>query len=112
MKTLKFRETLAKQILKGEKNSTWRFFDEKNISVGDDVSLLVWETKEEFAKAKVISVEEKKLCDLNEEDWKGHERFSSDEEMLRTFSDYYKREITKDTLVKVVKFKLLIDHII
>ena len=60
MKTLKFREILARQILSGEKNSTWRFFDEKNLSKGDEVSLLVWENKKEFAKARIFSVEEKK----------------------------------------------------
>ena len=81
MKTLKFREKLSKLILKGEKNVTWRIFDDKDISEGDDVSFLIWETKEEFAKAKILSVKETMLGKLTEEDWEGHERFSSNEEM-------------------------------
>ncbi|MEK6889082.1 MAG: hypothetical protein AABW80_03155 [Nanoarchaeota archaeon] len=31
MKTIKFRESLSKLILKGEKNSTWRLFDDKDM---------------------------------------------------------------------------------
>lgn len=54
MKTLKLRESLSKLILQGKKNTTWRLFDDKNLSKGDVVSFLVWETKKEFAKARLL----------------------------------------------------------
>jgi len=107
MKTIKFRESLSKLILNGEKNVTWRLFDDKNLSKGDTVSLLIWETKEEFAKAKLIEVKEKKLGELTEEDWKGHERFSSNKEMYDTYSLYYKQKVNENTLVKIIRFRLL-----
>lgn len=64
MKTLKFREKLSKLILKNEKTTTWRIFDDKDIKVGDTVQFLVWETKERFAIAKIVNVVEKKFQDL------------------------------------------------
>jgi hypothetical protein len=107
MKTLKFRKELAKLILEGKKDNTWRLFDEKDISVGDEVSLLEWESKEEFAKAKVTSVKEAKLGRLTDKDKEGHEKFSSDKEMYKTYSTYYRQKVDEDTLVKIIRFELL-----
>lgn len=106
MKTLKFRESLSKLILQEEKNTTWRLFDDKNLSIGDVVSFLVWETKEEFAKAKLIEVKETTFGELTDEDWDGHEKFSSDKEMYETYSKYYNRQVDKDSPVKIIKFGL------
>ena len=106
MKTLKFRKCLSELILKGEKTTTWRIFDDKDIQVNDELSLLVWETKEEFAKAKVASVREVPFKDLREEDFDRHEKFSSDKEMYETYSRYYEQPVTEDTIVKIIKFKL------
>jgi hypothetical protein len=39
-KTLKFREELCKLIMEGKKDSTWRLFDDKDLSVGDEVDLV------------------------------------------------------------------------
>jgi len=107
LKTLKFREVLSKLILQNKKNTTWRLFDDKNLTAGDIVSFLVWETKEEFAKARLIEVRETTLGELTEEDWEGHEKFSSEEEMYNTYSVYYKRKVDKDSPVKVIKFELI-----
>lgn len=107
MKTLKFREKLSKQILKGTKTATWRLFDDKNLSKGDVVSFLVWETKKEFAKAKLTEVRETTLGGLTDKDWEGHEKFASNKEMYDTLKTFYKRKVTKDSPVKVIKFKLL-----
>ncbi|PIO00458.1 hypothetical protein COT72_02015 [archaeon CG10_big_fil_rev_8_21_14_0_10_43_11] len=106
MKTLKFRESLSKLILQGEKNTTWRLFDDDNLSVGDIVSFLVWETKEEFAKAKLIEVKETTFGELTDEDWDGHEKFSSDKERYKTYSKYYNRHVEKNSPVKIIKFEL------
>tara|TARA_Y100000034_G_C6664819_1_gene291594 strand:+ start:163 stop:486 length:324 start_codon:yes stop_codon:yes gene_type:complete len=107
MKTLKFREKLSEKILSGEKTSTWRLFDDKNLQQDEIVSFLVWETKEEFAKAKLVDVKETNLGELTEEDWEGHEKFNSEEQMYQTYSKYYLQEVTKDTIVKIIKFKLI-----
>jgi ASC-1-like (ASCH) protein len=40
MKTLKLDHELANLVRKGVKTSTWRIFDDKNISVGDDIRFI------------------------------------------------------------------------
>ncbi len=107
MKTLKFRKNLSELILKKEKTTTWRIFDDKDIKQGDVMQFLVWETKEVFANAKIINVIEKKFKDLNEQDLDGHEKFASKEEMYATYSTYYNKTVDENTLVKIIKFELI-----
>ena len=107
MKTLKFRKELSELILKNEKTTTWRIFDDKDIKKGDLMEFLVWETKEVFANAKIINVIEKKFKDLNEQDLDGHEKFASKEEMYETYSTYYNKTADENTLVKIIKFELI-----
>lgn len=106
MKTLKFRKHLSELIVQGEKSTTWRLFDDKDLSVGDTVSFLVWETGKEFARAKLLDVRETVFGELSDEDWKGHEKFNSDKEMYATYSKYYGREVTPESPVKVIRFEL------
>ncbi len=106
-KKLRFVKELVPLILSGEKTVTWRFWDDKDLSVGDTLDL--YETGEEtpFAQVKVTEVFEKALGKLTPEDMLGHERFESDEEMYRTFTKYYKKEVTPKSLVKIVRFELI-----
>ena len=106
MKKLKFSEPLPELILRGEKNITWRVNDDKGIVVDDELSLC-YNDEKEFAKAKVIAVKDTTFENMAEGDKKGHEEFSSDEEMYRTYSKYYKMKVTPKTRVKVIKFRLL-----
>jgi len=106
MKTLKFKKVLSELILGGKKNTTWRLFDDKNLSVGDSVSFLVQETLEEFARVKITYVKETTFGEFTDEDWDGHEKFSSEKEMYKTYSGYYNREVTSTSPVKVIKFEL------
>jgi hypothetical protein len=108
MKTLKFSKNLIPSILSGEKTTTWRCFDDKDLKEGDEVLFLEHETKKPFAKVKLVEIKEKTFKELNEEDREGHEKFKNDEEMLKTYSEYYKTEITPDTPLKIIKFKILI----
>lgn len=107
IKTLKFRKNLSELILKNEKNTTWRIFDDKDIKEGDIIQFLVWETREAFAKAKIINVVEKKFKDLDEKDMEGHEKFVSKEEMYATYSTYYNKTVDENTMIKIIKFELL-----
>ena len=68
MKTLKFRKRLSKLILSGEKDTTWRLFDDKNLLIGDSVSFIIWETLEEFAEVEIISTKETIFAKLTDED--------------------------------------------
>ena len=106
MKQLKFAEPLPKLILSKKKDTTWRIDDEKNLEVGDELSLC-YNDGYEFARAKIIWVKETTFKYLTEEDYEGHEKFSSEEEMYNTYSRYYNVEVAPESRVKVVKFKLV-----
>ncbi len=106
-KTVKFRDHLARMILAGEKNSTWRLFDDKNLQEGDTLALVNWNTGEEFAKATIVDMYEKKIKDFKEKDFDGHEKFTSDEEMYKAYRTYYGDTVGPDTIVKIIHFKLL-----
>ena len=102
MKTLKFAPHLVQKILNGEKNSTWRLFDDKNLQVGDDLVFINKETMEEFGKAKITSLKIKTLGTLTDDDWLGHERFKNDEEMYETYKRYYGDKVDENSEVKIL----------
>ncbi|MBS3143706.1 ASCH domain-containing protein [Candidatus Woesearchaeota archaeon] len=106
MKSLKFSEPLPNLILKGEKTSTWRINDDKDIKKNDELCLC-YLNGEKFAKAKVILVKETKFKDLTENDFKGHENYSSKEEMYKIYSKYYNINVNENTKVKIIKFQCL-----
>jgi hypothetical protein len=93
-------------ILSGEKTSTWRLFDDKNLQAEDKLEFINKETGEIFALATATKVIERPLGKLKEEDIEGHEKYSSPEEMYRWFSDAYNAEVGPDTPVKIVWFEL------
>ncbi len=107
MKSLKFRPKLIPLILSGEKTVTWRLFDEKNISVGDRVEFINWETNEVFAHVRITSVKLKTFKELTPKDWEGHEKFNSEEEKYQTYSAYYNRKVTSSAPVKIIAFELV-----
>lgn len=107
IKTLKFRRYLAKEILEGRKTITWRLFDDKDLKVGDNFELIVWETGEKFAEAEIVKVHEKKFGEIKEQDLEGHEKFESRGEMLKTYRKYYGDKVDWNTIVKIIEFKLL-----
>ena len=107
MKTLKFRLNLIPLILSGEKTSTWRLFDDKDLQVGDTVELINWDTKEVFRNAELTEVREKPLGEINDDDFEGHEKFESEEVMYETYRKYYGYKVGKNTIVKIIKFELI-----
>lgn len=107
MKTLKFKYFKAKMILEGEKYSSMRLFDDKNIQTGDELDLINSDNGEKFARARVTAVIEKKMDKIKEKDLEGHEKFASQDEMLKMFQKYYGDEVNLDTIVKIVQFKLI-----
>ena len=106
MKTLKFTSDLVPKILSGEKTSTWRLFDDKNLSVNDELVFIEKETGNEFAKAIITLVQERKFQDLTDEDWQGHERFENEQQMYEAYKKYYNLEVTPTSVLKVVHFSL------
>lgn len=105
-KTLKFRESLVPLVLAGEKYASWRLFDDKDLTEGDTIELLNWNTGEKFADAVLTSVWEKKMKDINGIDFDGHEKFSSSEELYATYRAYYGDCVGPETVVKIIRFRL------
>ena len=104
MKTLKFTPQLVNKILSGKKTSTWRLFDDKDLIVGDKLVFINKETLKEFGEAIIISLKIKTLGSLTDDDWIGHERFSSEEEMYSSYKKYYGDRVNKDSEVKILTF--------
>lgn len=107
MKTLKFKEKLVKMVSSGKKDVTWRFFDDKDLKEGDLVDFLVYETGNSFAKAEIINIREKKLRELKQEDFEGHEKFKDENEMYKTYRKYYGDRINSESVIKIIKFKII-----
>lgn len=105
-KTLTFDAHLVPLILNGSKTTTWRLFDDKDLQKGDVVDFLGRPEKKRFATAQITEVVEKRFQDLDETDWAGHEKFSSEDEMYRWYSEAYKKEVGPGTLLKIVHFEV------
>ncbi|NUJ97915.1 ASCH domain-containing protein [Candidatus Gracilibacteria bacterium] len=105
MKKLKFSSNLIELILNKTKDTTWRINDDKGLKIGDILSLS--DGEKEFSKAEILWVKETSFEHLTNEDKNGHENFSSDEEMYKIYSGYYKINIGAKTRLKVIKFKLI-----
>ncbi len=103
-KTLKFTSELVDRILSGEKFSTWRLFDDKDLKIGNKLIFINKENGQAFGRAKIIKLVTKAFGALTDEDWVGHEKFSSEVEMYDTYSKYYGKSIGSDTEIKIMTF--------
>lgn len=106
-KTVKFAPNLVPLVLSGEKTSTWRLFDDKNLQAGDHLNFVNKENGEEFGKAIIIDVREIELGKIEDSDYDGYEKFESKEKMIETYQGYYGNKVTPETILKIIKFKLL-----
>ena len=106
MKTLKFEHEFVKEILIGRKTTTWRLFDDKDLTIGDELELVDRDSKEKFAKAVIMDIQEKKIKDLTEEELKNH-GYKNLEDMLSHYKNYYGDKVTLDTVVKMIDFELI-----
>lgn len=105
-KTIKFRDHLVPAVLAGTKYATWRLFDDKDISEGDIIDLINWNTGEKFGEADIVHVHETTLQHLTDEDYEGQARYANDEEMYANLRTYYGDKVGPETIVKVIRFKL------
>src|SRR3990167_653949 len=110
MKLLKVSHKIAKLIIAGQKNTTWRINDEKNVSVDDEIGLVdkvnpeypdSWQV---IGTGHVNAVLQKRLADIKPGDLGAGENFASHEEMLKTFRKYYGNDVNERTTVKIITF--------
>ena len=112
MKNLKFAPELCEQILAGTKTSTWRLFDDKDLTVGDTLTFINKQTLESFGAGEITQLYTKTLGTLEESDWLGHGRFASEDIMYETYRNYYGDSVTPDTEVKIIQFKFKQDLVV
>ncbi|HEU4914098.1 MAG TPA: reverse transcriptase-like protein [Candidatus Saccharimonadales bacterium] len=112
MKTLKLDHSLAEMVRRGDKTSTWRIYDDKDIRVNDHIELLdkvkpgdpaTWQI---VGAARVDMIVEKRLGDVVAADFEGHEEFASRDEMLKTYQKYYGPQATFETPIKMIHFTM------
>ncbi len=93
-------------LLQGKKTKTWRMFDEKSLSIGDEVQFINADTSEPIAITTVTEMKEKKFGDIINADFDGHNPYSSREKMLETYRGYYGDKVDWDTSIKMLTFEL------
>ena len=106
MKKLKFKPHLVEKILSLEKTITWRLFDDKNLQEGDILECINSDTGENFAEVKIINVIEKIIKELNDSDLREND-YTDYKQVMEINKKYYGDVVNEDTLVKIIKFKLL-----
>lgn len=115
MKKLKLDHDMVARIISGKQTSTWRLFDDKDLTVNDRVLLIdkvnakdptTWKT---IGVATINQVMQRRLGDITEADIDGHEPFASRDEMIATYQRYYGPDVTWDTPVKIVSFDFSAD---
>lgn len=113
MKTLKLDHQLAEDVRSGIKTATWRIYDDKNLTVNDEIELIDKVDPQNPSSwvhiddAVIDTIVEKRLGDVVESDFDGHEKFTTQEEMLDMYRKYYGPQVALDTPVKLIHFTLL-----
>lgn len=90
-------------LFTGEKNRTFRVTGGERYNVGDLIELCLEDGKA-FARAVVSRKTRKTFSELEERDWQGHERFSSDEEMYLTYSNWQGFPVTPETSLDIIEY--------
>lgn len=112
MKKLKLDHHLADLVRSGKKTATWRMYDDKDISVNDELEFIdkvnpkdpdTWQPAGTAIVDKVIEV---RMREMKAFDAEGHAAYESDEAMLQAFQKYYGPQVTLDTPVKMIHFTL------
>lgn len=106
-KTMKFQSDLVADIIGGRKTCTFRLFDDKDLAEGDVVRMVDKGNGQYFGSARLISVTEKALQDLGEDDFIGHSPYRSQAEMIAGFRTYYGDLVGVDTMAKIIRFKMI-----
>ena len=107
MKKLKFEHSAAVLITNGKKTTTWRLFDDKDLSVNDEVLLIDKvvtddpKTWKPFATATINKIVEKRLSDVSDGEL-SDELFVSRDTMLAALHGYYGKHVSLETPVRLI----------
>lgn len=102
---------MAQSILEGKKTKTIRLYDDKDLSVDDQIKIIDKTNPDEpdtwrlIGQGRVNEVLEKRFGDIKPQDLTGHREFTSTDEMLSVYRQYYGERVTLDTPAKIVSFE-------
>jgi ribonuclease HI len=109
MKSLKLAHDVAQAVVAGTARSTWRLFDDKDLSVNDQVRLVDKvdperpESWRPIGVATITQVIEKQLATITLADMDGQEYGSADQ-MLEVLTGYYGGSVSMQTPIKMIHF--------
>lgn len=112
MKSLKLEHTVAQRVQQGAVTSTWRLYDDKDLSVNDQITLIdkvdpnnpaTWRP---VGTAHIDSVVQKRLSDLYEEDYVDAGLSDDTSGVLASLRGYYGPQVDLGTPVKIVRFTI------
>ncbi len=84
-----------------------RIFDDKDLRVGDELDLINSDTGDTFANAIITQIIVKPIGEIAEADLVGHEKWTSQREMMKTIRLYYGDKVTLQTSAKIIRFRLI-----
>lgn len=111
MKKLKLDHALARKVADGEVASTWRLFDDKDLTVNDAVVLIdkvdpkAPQTWTVLGVARITKVVEKRLGDIEAADMQAGEYFEDRQALLRAMQQRYGSNVEWDTSIKILFFE-------
>lgn len=79
-------------------------FDDKELSLWDNLEFRNSANDEIVGYGSIITLNEKQIKSINEEDYKGHEKFKNREEIITHFKKYYGDSVNEDSMVKIIYF--------
>lgn len=110
MKQLKFSDKAAQLIRSGAKKSTFRMFDDKDLSVNDEVEIIdkvnpkrpsTWQP---ICIVRVDSVIEKRLGDIDSYDLSKYDIYPAFDKLLHALKSYYGERFSLENTVKIITF--------
>lgn len=110
MKKLKLDHAAAQKVLSGKVSSTWRLYDDKDLTVNDAVALIdkvdpaAPQTWRVIGVATITRVVEKRIGDIEQSDMRAGEDFDSPEILLEAMRQRYGMNVEWDTAIKLVYF--------
>ena len=107
MKTIKVAPPLIAQLRNGTKTTTWRLFDDKDLTEGDRVTLVDKVSLREVGTAHIASVVVKTLGGVTEAQLREH-GYDDADAMYANLRGFYGERVTPETEVKMITFENIV----
>ncbi|HSW65888.1 MAG TPA: ribonuclease HI family protein [Bacillota bacterium] len=116
MKSLKLEHSVAQRVQRGDITSTWRLYDDKDLSVNDQVALIDKVDPKNPATWKLVgiahidTVVQKRIRDLEEADYAAAELGGKMDNILASLRQYYGPQVDLSTPVKIIRYTINNNH--